>query len=133
MRDYESLEAVAARLMKNNPRLRPDQAAFLAPHWSCPTADGRLAPAGDPAHKLRNPVLYRVDETTEVWREIRADVLWVLAELTDAWHRFIHEPPYQERLAAIRSLRRETVAGAGHMLHHDQPGTVASLIQEFLS
>ncbi|MFP5404886.1 MAG: alpha/beta fold hydrolase, partial [Gammaproteobacteria bacterium] len=133
MRDYDSREAVARRLMKNNPRLAPEQAVFLAPYWSQPTAEGRLALAGDPAHKIRNPVLYRADEVVEVWRQISADVMWVLAELTDDWHQFIHEPAYQERLAAIRSLRRETVAGAGHMLHHDQPGAVASLIKEFLS
>ncbi len=133
MRDYDSRDAVARRLMQNNPRLQAGQAAFLAQHWSVPAAAGRFALAGDPAHKIANPVLYRVDEVLEVWREITADVMWVLAGHTNDWHRFIHEAPYQERLAAIGSLRRETVAGAGHMLHHDQPGAVAALIEEFLS
>jgi ferredoxin len=39
---------------------------------------------------------------------------------------------YAERRAAFRSLRYETVQGAGHMLHHDQPEAVARLIEEFL-
>ena len=28
---------------------------------------------------------------------------------------------------------RATVAGAGHMMHHDRPEAVATLIREFLS
>ena len=47
--------------------------------------------------------------------------------------RFVQEPAYRQRLSVIRSLSRETVAGAGHMLHHDQPAVVAALIEEFLS
>ena len=34
LRDYASLDEVAARLMKNNPRLTPQRAQFLAPYWS---------------------------------------------------------------------------------------------------
>src|SRR5690606_19352391 len=75
LRDYPSRAAVAQRLMTNNPRLRADYAAFLAEHWSVPTAGGRFALAGDPAHRIVNPVLYRVDEVLEVWRLIEADVL----------------------------------------------------------
>ncbi len=133
LRDYPSRAAVAQRLMRNNPRLRADYAAFLAGHWGLPTSGGRFAPAGDPAHRIVNPILYRVDEITEIWRLIEADVLWVLAEHGGERRRFVQEPAYRQRLSVIRSLSRETVAGAGHMLHHDQPAVVAALIEEFLS
>ncbi|HRO60700.1 MAG TPA: alpha/beta fold hydrolase [Burkholderiaceae bacterium] len=133
LRDYPSRAAVAQRLMRNNPRLRPDYAAFLSEHWGLPTAGGRFALAGDPAHRMVNPILYRVDEITEIWRLIEADLLWVLAAHSSERRRFVHEAPYQQRLSVIRSLRRETVADAGHMLHHDQPAVVAALIEEFLS
>lgn len=133
LRDYDSREAVAARLMKNNPRLRADQAAFLAQHWGVAQPDGRFALAGDPAHRLVNPVLYRVDEVTEVWRCIDAEVLWVLSQHANDWHAFVKAPEYAQRLAAIRKLSRATVAGAGHMMHHDRPEAVAALIREFLS
>ena len=132
MRDYPSREAVAERLAKNNPRLRPDFAAWLAGHWSAERPDGRFELLGDPAHKLTSPILYRVEEAIAIWRAIRADVRWVLSEHTDEWHRFIRTPEYERRLLAIRSLERVTVAGAGHMLHHDQPERVAALIEEFL-
>ena len=129
--DYPSREAVAARLMKNNPRLRADQAAFLALHWGCETPEGRFALAADPAHRLVNPVLYRLDEVLAVWRQIEARVLWVLSEHAGSWHAFVREPAYRERLAAIGRLSETTIAGAGHMMHHDQPQALARLIEEF--
>lgn len=129
--DYPSREAVAARLMKNNPRLRAEQAAFLALHWGVETPQGRFALAADPAHRLVNPVLYRLEEVLAVWRQIEAQVLWVLSEHAGSWHAFVREPAYRERLAAIRRLRETTIAGAGHMMHHDQPEALARLIEEF--
>lgn len=132
MRDYPSRRAVAERLMRNNPRLRPDRAAFLALHWSRRNADGRFELLGDPVQRLPSPILYRVDETLACWRRIRADVLFVTAGITDERSDFARLPDYEERLRAVRSLRRVTVADAGHMLHHDRPDEIARLIQEFL-
>ena len=133
MRDYASSQAVAERLMQNNPRLAPERAAFLARHWGVAKPDGRFELAGDPAHRLVNPDLYRLDEILAVWREVEAEVLWVDGEHHDGWRSFTREPAYQERLAAIRRRTQHTVAGAGHMMHHDQPEAVATLIEEFLS
>jgi len=87
---------------------------------------------GDPAHRRRNPVLYRVEEVLACWRQITAPVLLVEAGEPDAWHQYTREPAYRERLAAFASLQTTTVAGSGHMLHHDQPEAVARLIESFL-
>lgn len=133
LRDYESVEAVAQRLMKNDPRLPADRARFLAQHWAEPTAVGRFVPAGDPVHRLVNPVLYRRDEVLAVWSCIRARVLWVLADEGHAQREHVKDPSYEQRLAHIASLRRATVQRAGHMLHHDRPDAVAELVKEFLS
>jgi len=133
MRDYPSRQAVAERLMRNDPRLPADRAAFLALHWSREKADGRFELLGDPAHRLPSPVLYRVDETLACWREVRADVLLVTAAIVDERSAFAQQPDYEERLRAIRSLRRVEVADAGHMLHHDRPDEVARLIEEFFA
>jgi len=132
MRDYDSVEAVALRLVQTNPRLPMDKARWLAGHWSAPDAAGRHALRGDPAHKLANPYLYRVDEVVATWREIAAPVLLVSAAESDARRRFVDTDEYLQRLAAVPSLRRAEVAQAGHMLHHDQPERVASLIEEFV-
>ena len=107
-------------------------ARFLAEHWSAPNAAGRLELLGDPAHKRTNPYLYRVDETVAIWRAIAAPVLLVSADAPDRWRRFVDTDEYRARLAAIPQLRQACVEQAGHMLHHDQPERVASLIEEFI-
>ncbi|HVL57623.1 MAG TPA: alpha/beta hydrolase [Burkholderiaceae bacterium] len=132
LRDYGSRDEVVARLMKTNPRLAEDRARFLALHWSAPNAAGRFELLADPAHKLVNPVLYRVEEVLAIWREIAAPVLWVTASVTDHFHEFTRGDEYQRRLAAIRDLNRVQIADSGHMLHHDQPREVAQRIEAFL-
>lgn len=133
LREYASREEVAARLMRANPRLRPDFAGFLALHWARENAAGRFEWLADPAHRISSPILYRVPEAVACWRAITAPVLWVLAEHTGEAMSFVHGAEYRRRLRAIRSLREATVAGAGHMVHHDRPDEVARLVVEHLA
>ncbi len=131
-RRYASLDDVAMRLRKNNPRLSVEQAAFLAGHWSVPTAAGDFEIAGDPAHKIVNPVLYRWAEIAACWAQIVCPVLWVEAADTDA-HRWAGDAAeIARRIAELRSVEVARIDDAGHMLHHDQPGVVAHLIERFV-
>jgi len=130
-RRYASVEEVAARLRRNNPRLDEARAAFLAGHWSRRTAEGDFEIAGDPAHKIVNPVLYRWAEVAACWSAIACPVLWVEAADTDA-HRWAGDSQaVAQRRALLRSVETASVADAGHMLHHDQPQAVARLIENF--
>jgi pimeloyl-ACP methyl ester carboxylesterase len=127
---------VAQRLMKTNRRLTPDKAQWLARHWAREEADGQWRILGDPAHKIVNANLYRVDEVLEVYRAIRAPVLAVEAgddSLGQWWQGRFTLAEYHERLKAVSDLRLGKVDDAGHMLHHDQPHAVARLIEPFLS
>jgi pimeloyl-ACP methyl ester carboxylesterase len=130
---YPDFEALAKRLLRHNPRLTPARAAFLARHWGREDGAGQVELRGDPAHRLVNPVLYRVDETLACWRAVRAPVLWVEGEQTDI-HSWIKDGPEQwaERKAAFANLRQAVIPGAGHMLHHDQPETLARVLEPFL-
>jgi pimeloyl-ACP methyl ester carboxylesterase len=137
LRDYGSREEVAARLQKNNPRLPAERAAFLADHWAEPDGHGRLRVAGDPAHRIVNPVLYRVDEAMACWQAVTAPSLMVMAADTEALRHVARDreqalAELQRRFAAVPGAEQATVAGAGHMLHHDQPEAVARLILDFL-
>ncbi|MEY3295965.1 MAG: hypothetical protein RLZZ451_2013 [Pseudomonadota bacterium] len=136
LRDYASVDEVASRLMKNNPLLQADKAAWLAPHWSEQRADGRWHILGDPAHKRANPVLYRVDEVLETWKCITAPLLWVEGDRTDVAKWWGHRYPrseFDERLAVVGApVTRAVLSPAGHMLHHDQPEALAAELAAFL-
>jgi pimeloyl-ACP methyl ester carboxylesterase len=58
-------------------------------------------------------------------------VLWVESQDRDSHHQFTTTADYRRRLAGIRRLQEVQVADAGHMLHHDQPGRIAGLIEDF--
>jgi len=134
---YASLEEVAKRLQKTNPRLRNERALFLAQHWSRKNKQGKWEILGDPAHKLISPILYRVDEVMACWEAITAPVLYVEAADTEIWNLIGGEekgrPETERRLAYLKQVKRETVPEAGHMVHHDQPEVLADLIDKFLS
>lgn len=132
MRGYDTREAFAARLLGDHPALGAGRAAFIAEHWSRECEDGRFEVLGDPAHKLPNPVLYRLSEALACWRAITAPVLWVMAERRSRNIDFAYQPAYERRLAAIRCLERKVLADSGHMMHFEQPAAVAGLIREFL-
>ena len=140
---YASFAEVADRLQRNDARLPPDKAAFLARHWAARGDDGRMHLTSDPRHKRPFPTVYRLEETLAVWRRIDARTLWVVAEnshiarwLDDRDKREVAADPLgaiRSRMSNIRGARMVTIADAGHMLHHDQPEAVARAIESFLA
>jgi len=137
LRTYASLEEVAGRLQKTNPRLPDQRAAFLAQHWSKQNAQGTWELLADPAHKNSSPILYHVDEVLECWQNIAAPVLWVEANDTDIWRMIGSKEQARveidRRMRYIPTMQTEIVMEAGHMLHHDQPDVLARLIEAFLA
>jgi len=133
LRDYESFDALAARLRKNNPRLSQERARFLAEHWGEATSGGSVRLRADPAHKLINPVQYRLEESKACWRAVTAPVLWIDgAQSETRTHLHIDDADYAARKACFAVREEHIVADAGHMLHHDQPERLAALIESFM-
>jgi pimeloyl-ACP methyl ester carboxylesterase len=136
LRDYATVDEVAQRLMKNNPLLSADKAAWLAPHWAAKHADGRWHIQGDTAHKRVNPQLYQADEIMALWQAITAPVLWLEGDRTDIqkwWGDRYPRSDFEARLGHVKSLQRATLSPCGHMLHHDQPAQVAAHVSAFLN
>jgi pimeloyl-ACP methyl ester carboxylesterase len=132
LRPYASFAELADRLQRNNPRLSRERAEFLAGHWGVENPEGVVL-RSDPAHKLVNATLYRLDEALSIWKQVTAPVLWVDAAESETLKRIgLSAEEYAARRAAFANLRYVTVADAGHMLHHDQPERVAQLIDDFL-
>ena len=137
MRGYASLDEVAARLRKTNPRLAYERSSFLAAHWSEQDRDGQWRILGDPAHKMTGPLLYHVDEIMAAWSAITAPVLWVEAEDTDMWRwmgaKEQARAEVDRRMGYLKNVTARMVPQAGHMLHHDQPELLARMIEDFLA
>jgi pimeloyl-ACP methyl ester carboxylesterase len=136
VRNYPSLEAVAARLVKTNPRLGQDKAQWLASHWAQERAPGEWLILGHAAHKITNAQLYRVEEVREIHKRITAPVLSV--EGTDNsmeqwWRGTYNLAEFHERIKVVPQLELARIANAGHMLHHDQPEQLAALIERFIA
>jgi pimeloyl-ACP methyl ester carboxylesterase len=130
---YDSFAAIARRLMKRNPRLTADKAAFLAEHWAKRLDSGEVVLRSDPRHKIVNPVLSRIEELMACWRNVTAPVLWIRSSETDMrpW-RSDTPGQFAERQNAFRNFREATLPDCGHITHHDQPHALAEVIEEFL-
>jgi pimeloyl-ACP methyl ester carboxylesterase len=130
---YASFGEVAARLKRNNPRLRDHMAEFLARHWAFERAPGTVTLMSDPRHKMINPFLFRLDEIIACWRLVQAPVLWVFARDSKGTG-YLKDTPEQlaERTGAFRNFRQVWLDECGHMMHHDQPEALARLIESFL-
>ena len=136
LKPYAEASGVARRLMKTNPRLSSDKAHWLATHWARPDATGKWQILGNPAHKVVSAHLYRAEETLALYQRISMPLLAVEAaddSLEKWWKGKYTLADYHERLKLVPQARVAVVADAGHMLHHDQPQTLARLLEDFLA
>jgi len=135
LKPYKSLADVAQRLIKNNPRISPDKAEWLAAHWAQEDVDGTWHILGEAAHKVSSVHLYRADETSEIHKCISAPILCVTAQedsLQKWWGKSYKIEEFYERMKVVKDIRYHELANTGHMLHHDQPLALAQLIENFL-
>jgi pimeloyl-ACP methyl ester carboxylesterase len=135
LKTYDNAAGVARRLMKTNPRLGADKANWLAQHWAAQDAEGRWKILGDPAHKISNAQLYRVDEVQAIYRQLSMPVLMVEASdnsLDQWWQGKFTLAQFHERLKVVPQVEIARIENAGHMLHHDQPEGLAALIERFI-
>jgi len=138
---YDSVDGVAQRLARTNPRLARDaigrdKADWLARHWSRQNPQGKWEILGDPAHKIINAQLLRVDELLEIYKCISMPLLSVEADddaMWQWWKGSFTRAQYHERLQLVPDHRIAVVSDATHMLHHDQPQQLANLLEPFLA
>ncbi|HLS80290.1 MAG TPA: alpha/beta hydrolase [Steroidobacter sp.] len=128
--DYAQLIKVLAR---RNPRTSPDRIEFIARAWGRTREDGRVELWADPRHKRVNPVLYQRDQAEACWRAVQAPVLFVTGGASELAHRMAEEISEGRLTGLFSQLSYVTLAGAGHMLHHEQPEEVAGLIERFFT
>ena len=130
---YESLAQLASILRIRNPRLTQASAEFVANAWSRPAGAGtqEVILHFDPRHRLVNPILYKREEAEACWARLEVPMLLVMGELSDHRGRNTGYLTDEQLHTLFRQLRLVTVPGTGHMMHHEDPATVARHVVEF--
>jgi pimeloyl-ACP methyl ester carboxylesterase len=128
---YASFEALAERVRIQHPQLDAGRALFVARGWACEDGRGRVRLLADPRHRLKMPTLYRAAESQAIYRQISADTLFI--DGGDSPFMTVLSPEERAARRACFARRAEmAIAGAGHMLHFDQPQQTGERIAEFL-
>lgn len=132
-RSYASVADYAARLRAGNPRVSKARALWLAEQATRRDAAGVVHLRGDPRHKRKHAIPYRLDEAMACWRRVSAPVLWVGA--ADSWimkNHMKHRDDYEARKACFALLEEHVIEDCGHMMHIECPEQTARLIEAFL-
>jgi pimeloyl-ACP methyl ester carboxylesterase len=131
-RRYSSLEPVIHFLLSRNPGMTRERAEFMARAWTKPDGDG-VAMGFDPRHRRAGAMLFRREEAEACWRRVEAPVLLFLGEVSDIRPRISPDGSDEYFHSLYRDLRIVTVPDAGHMMHLEDPDTIARHIVEFAS
>ncbi|HWJ34920.1 MAG TPA: alpha/beta hydrolase [Steroidobacteraceae bacterium] len=132
IKDYDSLERLAAVIQFRYPRITPAQAGFVAAAWSKLDA-GRVRLLGDSRHRWVNPVRYEREDAEACWREIKAPLLMVLGDESEYLRNLGADGSDAAFRNIIPHIEIVRIASAGHMLHIEKADLVARLVENFLS
>ena len=129
---YDSFAQLAVILARRNPRTAAEHLDFIARSWARESKNGGVELRADPRHKQVNPTLYQREQAEACWREITAPVQFVVGDQSDLARRMAVDITPETLRSLFRDVTPVTLAGAGHMLHHEQPAAVAELMESFL-
>ena len=115
------------QMSTHNKRLTPDLALHLATHGVRQNKDGTFSWKFDPYQRATEPHRLWPDDYLALWSRITCPTL-----LLGADESFLGDPKANGVVDHFKQARAETVAGAGHWLHHDKPNEVLGLIRSFL-
>jgi pimeloyl-ACP methyl ester carboxylesterase len=126
-RSYRTVADAAAQMSAHNKRLTPELALHLATHGVRPNADGTYGWKFDPYQRAMAPHRLWPDDHLALWSRITCPTL-----LLGADESFLGDPKANGVVSHFQHARAETIVGAGHWLHHDEPDEVLGLIRSFL-
>ncbi len=126
-RRYADINEAFRRMQQANPQLSDEQALHLTVHGSNQNEDGTYSWKYDNYTHNFTPAGFETEETIELWRNITAPTLILLAE-RGLEHRIGHDSTE----FYFRDHELQMLKGAGHWTYHDQPRQVYGLMDNFL-
>ncbi len=128
-RPWATLQEMAARRARGNPRMGPDWSLHLARHGSRPVEGGYEWKA-DPRFSAAVPSDFDVEMLEVEMRMVRCPVLVLMGSEPDTWRDLTPEEE-DERAGWLRG-RIERIPDAGHYVHLEQPDVVLDELRTFL-
>ncbi len=130
MRGYATTQEMGERLMRGNPLLSADKAAYLGANVSRKLDNGTFTWNFDPRHRNPYPVQTRLDGWAAGFANIQASVLLLSAGQNR--NRRLSPEALMTRIGLVPRHAHIHIKHVGHNLHHDAPDLVARLIEPFL-
>lgn len=128
---YQSYADLVPKIIKRSPRMPAERALFVAREWATEGKNG-VELRADPAHKLPNAVQYRRAEALACHAAIRAPVLVVTGQDSEFIVAAKSWLGTEQGQLLYPGAATAVIAGAGHMIHFEQPAQLAKVIEEFL-
>jgi pimeloyl-ACP methyl ester carboxylesterase len=129
-RRYATLDPLVNFIVSRNPALSRERAEFIARAWTRADGDGFVMNF-DPRHRNVSAMLFRREEAEACWRRIEAPVLLLLAQNSDIRPRISPDGADEYFHSLYRDLRIVHLPGVGHMMHLEDPASVARHIVDF--
>ena len=126
-RRYRTIEEAAAQMRAKNTRLSPELAQHLAAFGVRQNKDGTYGWKFDPYQRAMAPHRLSPDDHVSLWSRIICPTLLLHAE-----ESFLKSSETAGLTNYFQQARAETIAGAGHWLHHEKPDEVLRSIRTFL-
>jgi pimeloyl-ACP methyl ester carboxylesterase len=130
-RRYATLAELAVRIARRHPRLPLERAHYLAWAWTR-EVQGGYEIAADPKHRLMQPLRLQGQELEECWSRIRCPMLLLLGAESEFLTRIGGDAQLQRWRALVPQMEIGSIAGAGHMIPHEQPQRLADEIMRFV-
>jgi pimeloyl-ACP methyl ester carboxylesterase len=131
-REWASVDEMATRRGKNNPRLPPRWAAHLAVHGSRPGSDGGYVWKADPSFGIGFPGPFDIAALEAELRRVQCPVLVLTGTEPDMW-RDLSDDEVADRVSWFRDVRHVVVPGTGHYVHIEDPDSTVRHIENFLA
>jgi pimeloyl-ACP methyl ester carboxylesterase len=134
-------EEAFERLSRNNPKLNVETARFIVEHGVERHPDGGICWKWDPGVNMIWST-FSHDESEELYSGITCPVqiitgehsldYWVQNRSELAGQHELHARELERRQRLFQQAEHHVIAGAGHMIHYDEPDKLNETVRQFL-